>query len=275
MEFKWQTKDGISIFGKEWKAENPKAVIALVHGFGEHCMRYDGMAKYYNNKGFAMIGYDRRGHGQSSGARGHTPDYEAFLDEVDDLIKECKSRYPDKPIVIYGHSMGGNVVLNYMIKRSDPAIKLSIVTGPWIRLVEEPPAILKYIVKLVRKIYPTFAKENKIATYVSRVQEEVDKYMNDPLNHGRISVNLACEMFKWSDHLFYYKGTLKKPTLIMHAGDDKLTSLEATRTFVNNVSGDLTFHVWEGLYHEIHNESIREEVYDYTINWIDKMLYIK
>jgi alpha-beta hydrolase superfamily lysophospholipase len=272
VEFNWQTEDDITIFGKEWKTENPKAIIALVHGFGEHCMRYDAMAKYYNQQGFAMIGYDRRGHGQSTGPRGYVPHYESLLEEVDELINECKKRYPNKPIILYGHSMGGNIVLNYMIERSDPIIKLMVVTGPWIRLYNEPSALTKFIARLVRKIAPNQAQNNKIATYVSRVKEEVDKYMNDPLNHGRMSVNLACEMFKWSDRLLHYTGEMKIPTLIMHAGDDQLTSLEATKTFVSNVSGDVTFRIWDDLYHEIHNESIREQVYDYTIEWLNNKL---
>ncbi len=272
MEFNWQTKDGIQIYGKDWMIENPKAVIALVHGFGEHCRRYDSMANYYNERQYAMLGYDRRGHGQSSGPRGHTPNYDCFLDEIDSLIVECKQRYPGKPIVIYGHSMGGNLVLNYMIKRPNPDIQLTIVTGPWIQLTKEPPGILKAIVRLIRKLSPTFAQENKIGIYISRVQEEVDKYMNDPLVHGRISVNLACEMFKWSDYLYHYKGALTKPTLIMHAGEDKLTSLKATEKFVQNVDGDISFKIWEDLYHEIHNESVREQVYNYAIDWLGQKL---
>jgi alpha-beta hydrolase superfamily lysophospholipase len=272
VEFNWQTKDGITIFGKEWKTENPKAVIALVHGFGEHCMRYDAMANYYNRKGYAMIGYDRRGHGQSTGPRGFTPNFEAYLDEVAALIEAGKKRYPGKPIILYGHSMGGNIVLNYIIERKPPEISLVVATGPWIRLFKEPPAITKFIVKLIRKIAPNLAQHTDLAEYISRVQEEVDKYKNDPLNHGRMSLNLAGEMFKWSDRLFYYKGELKIPSLIMHAGEDKLTSAEATKAFVNNVSGEVTFRIWEDLYHEIHNESNREQVYDYTIEWLDKKL---
>lgn len=272
MEFNWKTKDGLSIFGKEWKSEKPKAVIALVHGFGEHCMRYDSMAQYYNAKGYAMIGYDRRGHGQSEGPRGHTPNYEAFLEEIDTLISTCKERYPDKPIILYGHSMGGNLVLNYMILRNNPAIKIQVVTGPWIQLVQEPPAFLKFIVKYLRKIAPGFTQGKKLGDAISRVQEERDKYMNDPLIHGDISLNTAYEMIVWGKHLHEYKGKLFVPALIQHAGDDLLTDLKATKTFVKNVTGDVTFKVWEGLYHEIHNESIREQVYDYTIEWIDKQI---
>lgn len=275
MEFNWQTKDGISIFGKEWRIEDPKAVIALVHGFGEHCMRYDSMAQYYNNKGYAVVAYDRRGHGQSSGALGYTPNYEAFLEEMDDLIKACKERYPEKPIVIYGHSMGGNLVLNYMIARNDPAIKVTVVTGPWIRLVQEPPGLLKAILRFIRMIYPRYSQGKKIGTLVSRVQEEVEKYNNDPLTHGKISAALACEMFKWADFLLNYKGSVRVPTLVQHGGDDRITSLEATKTFVENASGPITFKIWDELYHEIHNESIREQVYDYTIDWLDQQSFAR
>ncbi len=272
MEFNWTTFDGLSIFGKEWKIADPKAVIALVHGFGEHSMRYDAMAKYYNERGYAMVGYDRRGHGQSSGPRGHTPDYEALLKEIDILIDTSKERYPGKPIVLYGHSMGGNLVLNYMIERQNPDIDVQLVTGPWIKLVAEPPALLKLIVRMMRHVAPGFTQGKKLADFISRVKDEREKYMNDPLNHGKISFNLAHAMFTSSDFLYKYKGEFQIPTLIQHAGDDKLTSPDASKIFVDNISGDVTFRIWEGLYHEIHNESNREQVYDYSIEWMDTKL---
>lgn len=272
MEFNWQTKDGLQLFAKEWKVADPKAVIALVHGFGEHVVRYDAMAAYYNARGYAMIGSDHRGHGQSEGRRGHTPDYQLFMDEIHELIDVCKERYPGKPLIIYGHSMGGNLTLNYLMQNADPALQLTVVTSPWIRLVQEPPAFLKWIVNLVKKISPTFSQGKKIGTYVSRVQEEVDLYMNDPLNHGTISVSLASAMFKACDRIEQFQGKLPVPALIMHAGDDQITSKVATESFVKQLKSKVTMKIWPGLYHEIHNESIREQVYDYTIEWLDKQL---
>ena len=100
MEFSWTTNDGLKIFAKDWKIENPKAVIALVHGFGEHCMRYDAMAKYYNDYEYAMV-YDRRGHGQSEGKRGHTPSYQHLLNDIESLLKCARRDYNYTPIFLY------------------------------------------------------------------------------------------------------------------------------------------------------------------------------
>jgi len=272
VEFNWKTADGLQLFGKNWAIENPKAVVALVHGFGEHCMRYDAMAKFYNQKGYAVMSFDHRGHGQSEGGRGDTPNYEAFLDGIDDLLAKCIDRYPGKPIVIYGHSMGGNLVLNYMIERGNPNIKLTVVTGPWIRLSKEPPWILKLILKIIKAIKPSFAQTNSLADLISRVQEEVNKYKNDPLVHGRITVVAALAILTRGAFLYNYKGKLETPTLIMHGGDDQITDPSASKVFYKNVSGDVDLRIWDGLYHEIHKKSIREQVYNYTIDWLDQKL---
>lgn len=269
MEFNWKTIDGIDIFAKDWKVDQPKAVIALVHGFGEHCMRYDSMAKYYNQRGYAMVGYDRRGHGRSGGKIGHTPNYAAFLDEIDQLLQHCTERYPNLPIVMYGHSMGGNLVLSYMIERSYPGIKSTVVTGPWIRLTKEPAGIIKSTVKLARKFFPSTTVGQKIGTYISRVKEEVDKYNNDPLVHGKMSFSLGDEMFNSCKRLEAFSGSFPTPLLAEHAGDDQITDPEATKAFVKRLTSPVDLKIWEGLYHEVHNESIREQVYDYTIDWID------
>ena len=111
-EFNWTTPDKVKIYAKEWKVEFPKAVIALVHGLGEHCNRYQHLAEYFAKHNIATVGYDRRGHGQSEGKRGHSPNYETLLQEVDQLLEVTKNRYPITPVFIYGHSMGGNILLN-------------------------------------------------------------------------------------------------------------------------------------------------------------------
>lgn len=68
--FSWTTSDGFRIYGKDWSIEKPKAVVALAHGLGEHCLRYDHMARYYNSHQIAVVSQDFRGHGQSEGKEG-------------------------------------------------------------------------------------------------------------------------------------------------------------------------------------------------------------
>lgn len=272
IEFNWKTKDNIRIYAKEWKIENPKAIVCLVHGFGEHVNRYNHLAKYYNNKGYAVIGYDRRGHGKSEGKRGHTTGYEAFLDEIGQLLVEAETRYPNLPTFLYGHSMGGNLALKYTLDRH-PMIRGVVVTGPWIKLPNPPPAALMMIGKLMRSIYPAFTQASDLdPKYVSKNPAVVKAYVDDPLVHGKITSATAIDMVKAADWLSEYTGKMPVPTLIMHATEDHLTSQPASEAFAKQVGGDVTYRKWENVYHEIHNENIQDEVFDYTLKWMDKYL---
>ena len=180
-EFNWKTKDGIEIYAVNWKVEQPKAVVALVHGLGEHCHRYDHLAAYFNQKKYAVVSYDRRGHGRSKGKRGHTKNYDSFLDEVHTLLAETKKAYPNTPTFIYAHSMGGNIALNYVLKNR-PDIIGTITTGAWIKLALPTPTVLVFLSKLIRAIYPGLTFSNKLdGDLITSIPEEARKYEQDPL----------------------------------------------------------------------------------------------
>ena len=271
-EFNWTTPDKLKIYAKEWKVEFPKAVIALVHGLGEHCNRYQHMAEYFAQHNIAMVGYDRRGHGQSEGKKGHTPNYEALLQEVDELVKITKERYPVTPIFIYGHSMGGNILLKYLIDRK-PQVKGAISSGAFIEFPDAPPALLIFIGKIMRIIYPAFSQNNGLdAKGVSSDAKVVEAYLKDPLVHDRITSATGMGMIETAKELEEFKGAMPVPTLLMHGTQDKLTGFNGSKQFAQRVSGEVTFKEWENAYHEIHNEPIQEEVFGYTIAWIRKFL---
>lgn len=271
-EFNWTASDKVNIYAKEWKVEFPKAVIALVHGLGEHCNRYNHMAAYFAKHNIAMVGYDRRGHGQSDGKRGHTPNYETFLQEVDQLLKVTKSRYPVTPIFLYGHSMGGNILLKYLISRN-PSVQGAISSAAFIEFPDAPPALLIAIGKLMRWIYPAFSQSNNLnAADVSSDPEVVKAYIADPLVHDRITSATAIGMIETAKELEAYQGAISIPTLLMHGNQDKMTGFEGSKKFAKRVSGNLSYKEWDGAYHEIHNEAIQNDVFDYTINWIRQLI---
>src|SRR5512137_1839152 len=94
-----KSKDGLSLVGREWKpAGAVRGAVCLVHGIGEHTGRYTHVADAYNQAGYALLGLDLRGHGLSAGPRGFTPSYDAFLDDIDVLLGEARSRYPSQPL---------------------------------------------------------------------------------------------------------------------------------------------------------------------------------
>ena len=152
MEFSLTSKDGTELFGRHWAVENPKAVMALVHGFGEHCGRYDHMASYLNAQGIAVVAADMRGHGKSAGKRGVVSAYDNFHEDLDALLTETRRLYTNTPLTLYGHSMGGGIVLDHGSKQTN-ALPI-IASAPLITLTDPIPKALRAFAKLMGKVLP-------------------------------------------------------------------------------------------------------------------------
>src|SRR5512136_1991277 len=116
-EWTWKSFDGLDMYGRAWAPDGaPKAAILLVHGLGEHVGRYDHVAAALTEKGYAMHGSDLRGHGRSGGPRGHTPSYDALLEDMTGFLSQIEGRCDGLPRFLYAHSLGGNLALNYVLR---------------------------------------------------------------------------------------------------------------------------------------------------------------
>lgn len=269
-EFSWTTEDGLSIYAKEWPVQWPKAVLCIVHGLGEHLGRYEHVAAYFNSRNIAVLSSDQRGHGRSEGRRGHTPDYEALLKAIDQLLKEAKSRYPNLPVFLFGHSLGGNLVLKYTLART-PKLAGLLVSAPLILPGFPPPKILLAFATFIRSIYPAFSQSSGLKVeHLSRDKAVVEAYKNDPLVHGTITAALAVDMLAVGKELDTFSGRLSVPTLLMHGSEDKITSPEASRRFAERTQRDVLFKEWPGLFHELHNEPEQQDVLNYMWNWMQE-----
>ena len=262
-------KDSTKLYTQSWNLLKPKAVIALVHGFGEHISRYDHVANFFNRNEYAVQGMDFRGFGQSDGKRGHTPSYNTFLDDLDIFIADVKKNHPNLPVFLYGHSMGGAIVLSYIIERN-PALAGVIASAPLIELAFKPNPITLFLGKMLRKMAPAFTQPGGVnPNHLSRDKEVVSKYIADPLVHNKISSEAGMGILERGAFLNNFSGKMPIPTLILHAIEDKLTSFPASEAFSKRVSGDVTFKKFQGLYHEIHNEPEKQEVLSYILGWLD------
>lgn len=271
-EWKWKTKDGLELWARGWKPENPKAVVVLVHGHGEHANRYQHVAEAFVAAGYAMQAFDVRGHGQSSGPRGHTPSYENLMNDITDFIGDAQQRYPGLPVFLYGHSMGGNQVINYAL-RSPKALKGVIATGPWLRLAFDPPTAQVMVAKFLNNIAPSFSLASGLSqAALSRDPEIVTKYASDPLVHDKISVKLYTSIYGNGLWALEHAADLKIPMLLMHGSADKLTSAPASQEFAQKAGNLVTLRIWDGFYHEVHNEPEKAEVIQVMIAWLDQNL---
>jgi alpha-beta hydrolase superfamily lysophospholipase len=263
-------KDGHSLFSRIWATPDSKAVIALIHGFGEHSGRYTHVADFFNKNGYSVFALDNRGHGQSGGKRGHAPTYDSYMDDIEVFLNHVATQSAGKPVFLYGHSMGGNLVLNYVIRRQ-PALKGVIATGPWVQLAFEPKPILVTIGKLMRSIFPSFSQDSGLnQTHISKDTAVVEAYKNDPLVHGKITASASLSLLEAGEFLNNYTGEMPISMLIMHGDEDLLTSQPASEAFAKRVSGPVTYKKWEGMYHEIHNEPQQLEVFNYTLGWLER-----
>lgn len=267
--FTLETKDGLKLFAQAFEPQGEiKAVICLVHGIGEHSSRYESLAQYFNEKNIVLLAFDLRGFGRSEGPRGHIPSYAMFMDDIGLLLEEGERRYPKKDKFLYGHSLGGNLVLNYSL-RYKPFLKGVIVTSPWLKLVLEPTVLQIVLGRAIDKICPTFCQVNGISVHaLSHDPEVVREYIADPLVHNRISVRLFFEASRAGLWALEHSGELNMPLLLMHGTSDGITSPEASQEFFEGASSYCTLKLWEGQYHELHNELIKDDVFNFILSWM-------
>lgn len=252
-------------------SDNPRAVIIMVHGIGEHIKRYTGWADSFSSEGIGFLGVDLPGHGLSDGKRGHVKKYSVFIEILDTLIDISHKTYPEVPIFVYGHSLGGGIVLEYLLRKRR-SVKGAIVTSPWLRLSFEPSKLKQILARLMRYITPSLLQPTGlIVNHMSNDKEVVENYIKDPLVHDKISVNFFYGAIASSKYSMEHSSTLDVPLLIMHGSDDLITSPEASREFAEK-SAMAEIKIWNGGFHELHNEPFKKEVFDYIMDWINKQL---
>ena len=272
-EWNWKSFDGLDMYARGWVPEGkPKAVICLLHGLGEHIGRYEHVAEAMTQKGYAMLGFDLRGHGKSGGQRGHTPSYDALMDDITAFLAQVEERYPGIPRFLYGHSMGGNLALNYVLRHT-PDLNGIITTGTWLKLAFQPPASKVALGKMMNNVLPGFSQTNGLETAaLSRDVAVVTAYVSDPLVHNKISARLFISIFENGLLALEHAAEFPLPLLLMHGAADRVISVEACKEFAEKAGKKVTFKLWEDFYHEIHNEPGKAEVFKFMTDWLDAQL---
>ncbi len=267
-EFTIKSFDNLKLFGQAWLPDSKiVAVVNLIHGIGEHSTRYSQMAEYYTQKNIAIYAIDYRGHGKSEGKRGHTTNYECLMKDIDSLLYFSKNDNNCENIFLYGHSLGGNLVINYTLRRN-PKIKGLIASAPWLKLGFEPPKIKVNMGKFIRGIFPKFTQRTGFnKSDLSKNIKNIEIYEKDNLVHDKISVSLFFGAYDAANLALNNAEKMTIPFLLMHGNEDKMTSPEGSKEFASK-SEKTELKIWEGLFHEIHNEENNLEVYNFVINWI-------
>ena len=260
-------------YGQYWQTTSTIAVVILVHGMGEHSSRYAGsvVPKFLENN-ISVITYDQFGHGKTEGKKGHNPNYEAVLDCVELMADKANTIFGDLPTFLYGHSMGGNVIINYILTRKHRFVG-AIATSPFLKLAFQPPTWKLVIGGILQKIAPSITMSNELETSaISRDNTEVQKYINDPLVHNQISANYSLTFIKKGIWAIENASKLNIPLLVVHGTGDRLISSKGSEEFVKNTQGKATLKLFENGYHELHHDRCKEEMLETILNWTKNQL---
>ena len=273
-EWKWKTNDGLEIYSKSWAPTGKaKGVVCLVHGVGEHIGRYQADGEALTGAGYILAGFDQRGFGKSGGQRGHTPNLEAYFDDIDLFLSQITQRYPNLSCFLYGHSMGGILVLAYTPLRN-PKIIGVIATAPGLKTSIEEQKLKVFMAKLLGNIYPTFTLQSGVdAQMLSRDPQVADLYTNDPLVHTLVTAAWGKAMLRAIDLALKNASSFPLPLLLMQGTKDEIAYPSSSPMFADLAPKDkVTLKMWEGFKHELHTDPEKAEVFKTMIDWMDKHL---
>lgn len=266
---------GLSLHGQYYQPKEAKAVVVLVHGMGEYSRRYEQtVVPQLLKQSFAVVSYDQFGHGLSEGKKGDHPGYDYILDALDQVLVKAKTVFKTLPTFLYGHSMGGNVVINYTLRRKN-SLSGVIATSPFLRLAFKPPLWKMAFGKIIEQLHPSLTMPNELdAQALSKDQKEVEAYLNDPMIHDKVSTRFSLAFMKTGEWAIMNASSLKIPMLLLHGTKDRITSHLASKEFAENSKGKVDFHLIDNGFHELHHDLERHMVLDIISDWIEKRITI-
>jgi alpha-beta hydrolase superfamily lysophospholipase len=264
--------DGENIALRDWPLPPgmpSRGVVVLVHGLGEHAGRHARLADRLNSWGFAVRGYDQFGHGESSGPRGGLPSPLRLLEDLADVVESTRQRMESAaPLILLGHSMGGLVAAGAVARGL--GVDALVLSSP--AFAAQLNAVQKLLLAVVPRLAPNLAVGNGLdPAFLSHDEQVVAAYQSDPLVHDRITGRLARFITTGGAEVLARAAQWKVPTLLLYAGDDRLVDPAGSRAFAGAAPADVVSpQCFDGLYHEIFNETQARPVYASLMRWLDE-----
>ncbi len=274
IEGRFTTPDGAGIYTQAWLPDAaPQAVLLIVHGLGEHSGRYGSYVNYFVPRGYALYSFDTRGHGQSSGPRGHVDCFDCYVDDIDRRAAQARSDWPGTLLFILGHSLGSLMVLSYGARHPEQVAGL-IVTGTALQDALDLPVWKRNLATLLSRVTPSLKMSNGVAlSGLSHDPDVITAYEADALTHPWGTPRLSREVDATRAQVWQSAAAWRVPLLMLHGGADPICLPEGPRQFAARApAGLVAYREYPGLYHEIHNEPEKEEVFGDVEAWLQAQL---
>jgi acylglycerol lipase len=265
-----ESSGGARIGYRAWPRAGAEITFAVVHGLGEHGGRYERFAKGMAKHGMGTFAVDLRGHGKSSGQRGHVDSWSQWTDDVSAFVRQVAA-ISDGEVVPVGHSFGGATLLSTVLAGKLPSTRRFIVSSPAIKLKLAVPAWKSRLAPVTSKLVPKLAMGNEIdPKVISRIPEVVEAYRTDPLVHSKISSRMWTEWLAATRHILDRAGDIHIPFLVLAGTDDGLVDPQGSMELHQRAPSMSQLRLLQGRYHEPFNDRDNEEVFTLITNWLAK-----
>ena len=264
--------------GRVWCAERPRALVAIVHGLGEHSGRYAALAGMLVERRFTVAALDLPGHGEAKGARGDARSWEFLREQCVPATFTASRGMPGQPpdlqAILLGHSMGGLLALDYAL--AHPRQLLAVVaSAPALRGAPLPvwKLVLAQAAKLVA---PSHGFAHGLdESGMSRDPEVLELRRDDPFMHDRITPRLYFGLEGARQRVMAGAKRLAVPALVLQGMADRVLDPKGALEFnVAAPHGMARLITYPGAYHEVFNDLDREQVFRDLVGWLDAVIVV-
>jgi alpha-beta hydrolase superfamily lysophospholipase len=268
----------LTLPGRAWCADSPRALVAIVHGLGEHCGRYAALASDLVKQRYTVVSLDLPGHGEAPGSRGDIPSWPQLRDQIVPAMFTASRGVPgqplDLPVILLGHSMGGVIALDHAL--AHPRGLLAVVTSaPGLR-TKMPPWWKLVLANVANVAMPAAGFPHGLdMTGISRDPEVMKARAADPLMHDKISPRLYFALAEAQQRVLREARKLQVPTLLQQGAADRVIdprgALEFNAAAPHGMARLITY---KDAYHEIYNDLAREEVIRDLVGWMEAVVVV-
>lgn len=267
-----RTADGLELAGLALRpTAEPLGAVAMVHGLGEHTGRYQDLHRVLTRAGFAVGAADLRGFGRSPGARGHITGWDDYRADAAAILGLAASLAPGRPVFLFGHSMGGLIVLDYAL-RHPQGLAGVIASGPALKPAGPRRRLLEWLARGLSRIAPgATTRVGLDVNGISSLPQEVAAYQADPLVHDTVTMRWGAEILRIMPQTLAQASRFSLPLLLLHGADDPINSPQGSREFHDACGhADRSLRLYPGSRHEVHHDIGRAALERDLLRWLDK-----
>ncbi len=272
--------DGFSLYYQSWLPTSTiKGTIILLHGLGGHSGLFQNVIKALIPEGYAIYGYDLRGHGRSPGQRGHINRWADYRHDLAYFMAMVQKQHPTVPCFLLSHSLGSMIALDYDLHKrlypkasgqpAYPNIAGIVVASLPLRIHATTDLRLK-LGQALSLGWPRFSLSLGLSHILpSRDRSVVLAYAHDVLRHQKGTARLATEFLKTVQSLYEHQSALTTPILMLHGTADRVADHHISHRFFQQLPLiNKKFISYSGAYHELYNEKNQAEIMADVISWL-------